>query len=73
MRVQFYVLAAAASVALLVGVAPASAALTANSLTANSLTQNALTQNALASAGSQLDELNGVAAEAVVLSAEPRR
>src|SRR3954453_2138025 len=52
-------------------------ALTANSLTTNSLSQNAFTQNALtinslmqnalSTAGSSLDQLDGVAVEAVVL------
>ena len=47
-------------------------ALTANSLTTNSLSQNAFTQNALSAAGSSLDQLDGVAVEAVVLPSAAR-
>jgi hypothetical protein len=54
--------AAAAALAFAIGAAvtPANAI-----LNPNALTQNALTQNALAAQGSSLDELNGVAVEAV--------
>ena len=57
-------IAAAAGLIAAIGVAgtPARA-----SLTHNALTYNALTFNALSSAGSAIDDLNGVAVEAVAL------
>ena len=47
-------------------------AFTQNSLTTNAFTQNALTANALSAAGSSLDQLDGVAVEAVVLPGAAR-
>ena len=74
MRFHRLVLLAAAPLALaalLGSAAPAGASLTRtpclNALTFNALDRNALTHNALAATGSALDELNGVAVEAVAL------
>ena len=61
-RPVLLVAAPLALVALLGSAAPAGAA-----LTQNALTQNALTQNALATTGAALDDLDGVAVEAVAL------
>src|SRR4051794_39425784 len=46
--------------------------LTTNAFTQNALTSNALTANALSAAGTSLDQLNGVAVQAVVLPGAAR-
>ncbi len=78
MRFHLLVAAAVASAALLANVGPAGAVISFNVLSFNVLNFNALTFNALtfkvmAPASSQLDELNGVAVEAVTLPSEPAR
>jgi len=67
------VAAAVASAALLANVGPAGAVISFNVLNFNALTFNALTFKVMAPASLQLDELNGVAVEAVTLPSEPAR
>ena len=64
--------AAAAALAAGIGVAgtPAHAVDSLNALSVNALTVNALTVNALTANGSTLEDLNGVAVEAVTLPDE---
>jgi hypothetical protein len=73
MRFHLLVAAAVASTALVANVGPAGAVVSLNVLNFNGLTFNALAFKAMGPASSQLDELNGVAVEAVTLPPEPAR